>query len=147
MKKLVPILAAVMVMAGCSTTSNSTATLADTELAVSAAASTATALVVHNNPSYAPDFQLGAQVLNTLASGTNSINMADVGGTLASAGETNAAVLLVITAAVTTAETIVNQQTNPIVQQQWAAGILGATASGIASGNQLAPMAAHAPAK
>lgn len=146
MKTVIPIaIVASLLLVGCATTSPTESAVV--QLVVTESAATATALVVHNNPSFAPDFRLGSEVLTELSTGTNDINMSDVGATLATSGETNAAVNSIIITAVSSASAFLASQTNGVIQQQEVKSVLGWAADGINEGLPLAPMAAHEPVK
>ena len=97
-------------------------------------AEAATAAVLNKNPQYAPDFTLGASVLETLATGTNSISATAVAGTLESAGETNILVETVVINSVQNAATALNAQTNSLVQQQQLQMVMTDVAAGINQG-------------
>ncbi|HEV2329228.1 MAG TPA: hypothetical protein VGY56_10610 [Verrucomicrobiae bacterium] len=129
-------LTATMIIAGCSSMSSQQQQVANgiVTLGVTDGAAAATALVLKKNPEYLPDFQLGASVLQTLASGTNAVNASDIAGTLESAGETNAVVDAVVIQAAQSAADILSSQTNAVIQQQEVDQVLSAAATGIRQG-------------
>ena len=80
---------------GCATTSGLLALL---QAGVIEGASLGTAKAIVAYPAYKPDFVLAAKELTTLSTGTNVVTSASIDAVLTQAGETNAAVVALITA-------------------------------------------------
>jgi hypothetical protein len=106
-------------LVGCATTSqNSAEQLAVEQQLITDAAQVGTALALQHNPGYAVDFSAGEQVLDSIATGTNSVSGSTVEQALATAGTVNPTVTIAVTDALGLADAwIAAQGTNAATVQ------------------------------
>ena len=129
---LAGIIGSMLLMQGCQT--NSVNTQAATQIAVTAASSIATAETLQSNPQYRPDFVLGAQVLNSISTGTNLVTAASVQAALAAAGEKNALISTVVDACISVANAYLTSATTPAAQSSELQQVCGWIGQGITEG-------------
>ena len=106
-----------IVLAGCSTTSNSVQTTALEQFAITSGVAAGTAEVISQYPTYRPDFVLAEAVLTSISTGTNTVTPAQINTLLKTQGVTNAVVAPIIVNGLTLADSYTANGTNASVQQ------------------------------